>query len=97
MSAPTPGQLRELVLQALHTIVPEADPAEIDPDTALRVQLDIDSMDALNFFIRLHEKLGVDIPERDYGRLTTLNECVAYLAAKLGPAKPHPGDAVGEA
>lgn len=80
----TRDEIRKTVLATLRTIAPEADPAEIRPDTALRVQLDIDSMDALNFFIRLHEKLGVEIPEVDYPKLNTLDECVAYLAAKLG-------------
>ena len=31
----------------------------------LREQLDIDSMDALNFVVGLHGALGVDIPESD--------------------------------
>lgn len=79
----TKDEIRQTVLNTLRTIAPEADPAEIQPDTALRVQLDIDSMDALNFFIRLHEKLGVEIPESDYPKLNTLNECVTYLAAKV--------------
>lgn len=85
MNAATPNRqdLRAAVLDALRRIAPEMDPAVLDPDTALRAQLDIDSMDALNFFIRLHEKLGVEIPEADYPKLNTLNECVEYLAAKL--------------
>lgn len=80
----TPDELRKVVVQTLRSVAPETDPAALDPDAALRVQLDIDSIDALNFFIRLHEKLGVEIPEKDYARLNTLNECVAYLKAKLG-------------
>ncbi len=76
--------VRKTVLHTLHTIAPEADPTQVQPDVALRAQLDIDSMDALNFFIRLHQKLGVDIPEADYPKLNTLNECVSYLVAKLG-------------
>jgi acyl carrier protein len=80
----TPAEIRQVVLHALRTVAPEVDSAAVEPDTALRSQLDIDSMDALNFFIRLHEKLGVEIPEADYAKLNTLNECVAYLGAKLG-------------
>jgi acyl carrier protein len=80
----TRDELTRIVVQTLRTVAPELEPDELQPDAALRVQLDIDSMDALNFFIRLHQKLGVDIPEADYGKLNTLNECVAYLAAKLG-------------
>ena len=80
----TPAEIRQAVLHALRMVAPEMDPAAVEPDTALRSQLDIDSMDALNFFIRLHDKLGVEIPEADYRKLNTLNECVAYLQAKLG-------------
>lgn len=80
----TRDEIKQAVVQTLHTVAPEADASELPPDAAIRVQLDIDSMDALNFFIRLHQKLGVEIPEADYGKLNTLNECVAYLAAKLG-------------
>jgi hypothetical protein len=34
--------------------------------------------------IRLHERLGVDIPEADYARLETLDGTLAYLAQRLG-------------
>lgn len=42
-------------------------------------QLDIDSMDQLNFVIGLHEATGLDIPERDYPRMASLDACVEYL------------------
>ena len=77
-------ELKKVVLQTLRTVAPETDPEQIDADKPIRDQLDIDSMDALNFFIRLHSKLAVDIPEADYARLTTVNECVQFLAAKVG-------------
>jgi acyl carrier protein len=82
-SAMTRDAVRGAVVEALRRVAPEMEPAALQPDTALRVQLDIDSMDALNFFIRLHEKLGVEIPEADYPKLNTLNECVDYLVKKL--------------
>ena len=82
-TAMTRNDLRAAVLDALHRIAPEMEPAALQPDAAIRQQLDIDSMDALNFFIRLHEKLGVEIPEADYPKLNTLNECVDYLAKKV--------------
>jgi acyl carrier protein len=49
----------------------------------LREQLDLDSMDALNFVIALHEELGVEIPETDYAKLATMDGIVAYLLARL--------------
>jgi acyl carrier protein len=38
-------------------------------------------MDFLNFVVALHKQLGVDIPEKDYAKLATLEGCVGYLAA----------------
>jgi acyl carrier protein len=85
----TRAEVRQAVLQALLTVVPEARPAEIDPAAPLREQLDIDSMDFMNFVVALDEALGVDVPEAEYGRLTTLDACVDYLAGRLGvPATP---------
>jgi acyl carrier protein len=40
-------------------------------------------MDWLNVLVGLHERFGVDIPEADYARLTTLNAIVAYLSGKM--------------
>jgi acyl carrier protein len=75
-------QIRTAVLEVLGQIAPEADPAAIDSRVNLRDQLDIDSMDFLNFLIALDRQLHVDIPERDYGQLNTLDACVEYLLAR---------------
>jgi acyl carrier protein len=78
------SELREAVLRALSEVAPEADPGTLRPDVDLRDQLDIDSMDFLNFVIGIHEELQVDIPEADYSRLRTLDDFVDYLGAKIG-------------
>jgi acyl carrier protein len=75
-------EIRTTVLQVLGQIAPEADLAAIRSDKNLRDQLDIDSMDFLNFLIAVDKELHVDIPERDYGKLMTLNACVDYLLAR---------------
>lgn len=82
----TRDQLRQAVLDALLKVAPEARAPDIDPSTPLREQLDIDSMDFMNFVVALDAGLGVDVPEGDYGRLTTLDACVDYLAGRLGIA-----------
>ena len=48
-------------------------------DVAFREQLDLDSMDVLNFVIALHAARGVEIPEADYPKLATLDGCVDYV------------------
>jgi acyl carrier protein len=75
-------EIRTVVLRVLGQIAPEADLATIKSDVSLRDQLDIDSMDYLNFLIGVNNELHIDIPERDYGKLATLDACVDYLAAR---------------
>lgn len=79
----TTDELRGEVLAALAQIAPELEGelAALPDDAELREQLDLDSLDVQNLVAALHERLGVDVPERDYGRLDTLGACVAYLAA----------------
>jgi acyl carrier protein len=78
----TDAEIKAAILDGLAQIAPESDPAELSPNENVRRALDIDSFDFLNFLIGLHEKLGVDIPEADYGKLNTLDEMIAYLAAR---------------
>jgi acyl carrier protein len=79
----TGDELRRVILRVLGEIAPEADLPGLKPDVSLRDQLDLDSMDVLNFVIGLHETLRVDIPEADYPQLLTVNGAMQYLAAAL--------------
>ncbi|MBI4486350.1 MAG: acyl carrier protein [Acidobacteria bacterium] len=78
----TAEDLKRIVIDALTRIAPEIDPASIAPGASFRDQLDLDSMDFLNFVLALHDRLGIDIPETDYPSLYTLDTAVAYLASK---------------
>lgn len=79
----TNEQIQTTVLQMLSEIAPEVDLASIKPDVDFREQLDLDSMDLLNFVIAVDQELGVDIPESDYPRLGSLDAFVAYLSERL--------------
>lgn len=78
-----PDVLHE-VLDALGAVAPEADLSTLDRTEPIRDQLDLDSMDFLRFVESLHERLGVDVPEADYGKLATVDAAAAYLAARAG-------------
>ncbi|MEW5862627.1 MAG: acyl carrier protein [Pseudomonadota bacterium] len=80
----TREQLRTIVLEELRRIAPETEPGALRAERPLREQVDLDSMDWLNFVVALHERLGVEIPEADYAKLGTLDQTLDYLAAKLG-------------
>ncbi len=75
-------ELKSIVLRELGKIAPEFD-SQLDPDTELREQIDLDSMDMLNLMIAIHEATGVEIPEADYPHLSSLSGCVAYLKARM--------------
>jgi len=75
-------EIKALVLNELGKIAPEAN-SDLDSDADLREQIDLDSMDILNLMIAIHEATGVDIPEADYPKLTTLNACAAYLRDRI--------------
>ncbi len=83
----TPAEVRSKVLAALVGVAPEVDPATIKPRVNLRDQLDIDSMDFLNFAIAIHNEFQVDVPERDYAKLSTLDGCVEYVCRALETRK----------
>ena len=79
----TEAETKQIVLDALSNIAPEADFSSIDPARDLREQIDIDSVDFLNFVIGLHKALNIEIPDADVSKLVTLNGCVSYLSAKM--------------
>jgi acyl carrier protein len=74
--------MRQVVLRALSDIAPEVDVDALDPSLELRDQIDLDSVDFLNFVIRLHNQLGIDIPDADVPKLGTLNGCIGYVLSK---------------
>lgn len=82
MTMPSRDEIRAIIFDVLGAIAPEVDPAAIATDRPLREQVDLDSFDFLNVIIRLHERLGIDIPESDYAELATIDGAVAYLARR---------------
>jgi acyl carrier protein len=79
----TEPEIKEAVFKVLGKIAPEANLSNVGPNENLREALDIDSFDFLQFIIRLHESLGIEIPESDYPQLATLAGILRYFALKV--------------
>ena len=77
----TPEAATEIVRAALADVATEADLADVGPDQTLQEGLDLDSIDFLDFVVEIHRRTGLEIPERDYPILSTLDGCVDYLTA----------------
>lgn len=72
--------LRAVVLECLQAVAPEADLATLDAGRTFHDQLDLDSVDYLNFVLTLEKRLGVRIAEVDFPQLSSLDGCLAYLS-----------------
>ena len=65
-------------------IAPEIDLTTVAPDASLHEELDLDSMDFLNFAGAILDETGIDVPERDYPELQSLGGCAQYLVQHTG-------------
>ncbi len=77
---------RATIVRTLREIAPEIDVATLNPDVHLRDQVDLDSMDWLNFILGVGERFDVEIPEAEYARLLTINDFVRYVSAAVAHA-----------
>ncbi|MCH8251441.1 MAG: acyl carrier protein [Planctomycetes bacterium] len=79
-------QIRQMVLDIIAVIAPDADLTDLKGDVRLRDQLDMDSMDFLDIVMELRKRYKVEVPKEDYPQLATLDGTVAYLVPKLQAA-----------
>jgi acyl carrier protein len=79
-------EIMSTLLHILQEMMPEEDVSTLDRGVRLRDQVDLDSMDFVNFLIAVDEQLGVETPEKDYPRLATLDSCVKYFGKRLASA-----------
>ena len=77
----TPDDARALLARVVRGIAPEVDLVEIDPAASLVEAAGLDSMDHLALFDALYEETGIDVPERDYPLVVTIDGFVAYVTA----------------
>lgn len=60
------------------------DVAALDAAKDLRDKTDTDSGAVLHFVNGFHKELGLEIPDMNVGKFTTLNGSVKYLLSKAG-------------
>jgi acyl carrier protein len=80
----TTDQILAVIRDELARLAPEIDFDTADRNRLIQQEFDIDSMDFLNFITALHARLGVNVPEADYTKISTIAAAVAYLADKIG-------------
>jgi acyl carrier protein len=77
----TNDEARELMRSVLRLIAPEADLDSVVQGETIQEALELDSFDFLQFVTGLAEATGLEMPERDYPQLSTVEGCINYLTA----------------
>lgn len=76
-------EIKQELNRLLKEIAPETEPSELNPDEDIRESLNIDSFDTLRFIVAVNESFGIEIPEEDYGKITTIQLLTDYIQKKL--------------
>jgi acyl carrier protein len=79
----TEQELRAIIFLELQKVAPESNLAVLDPAENIREALDIDSFSFLRVLVGIGDRTGIEIPETEYGKVSTLAEMTAYLATRL--------------
>lgn len=73
------ADIRDGIVAELTAIAPEVEESDLSDTELLRDQVDLDSMDWLNFLVRLNQRFAVDIPESQYAALRTIDDLTGYI------------------
>lgn len=71
---------RQALQAAISQVVPDVEPDDLEGRARLRQDLELDSLDFLHLVETIAKTTGVDIPERDYPAVATVDGLVNYLA-----------------
>lgn len=80
----TKQEIKAIIIEEILNIAPDAEEADIPTDAKLQSAIEFDSYDFLTLLTALFERLKVEVPEKDYGMVGTLNEMVEYFAVRMG-------------
>ncbi len=75
--------IRQAVLEIIQDILPDEDLDSLEPDKTFREQINLDSMDFLDIVMELRKRYSIEVPEKDYPNLATMNSSVGYLLPKM--------------
>jgi acyl carrier protein len=81
----TPAETRALLARLLRGVAPEVDLDAVDPAAPMQEEADLDSMDFLNLMTALYDETGIDVPERDYPLVATIDGFVSYVSSAPQP------------
>ncbi len=66
---------------------------EVTEDATFRDDLGADSLDLVDLIMEFEDEFGIEIPEEDAEKITTVGEAIAYIERKIGEKEGEEGDA----
>jgi acyl carrier protein len=75
--------IRKAILEIIRDILPDEDLGGLAPDKTFREQINLDSMDFLDIVMELRKRYSIEVPEKDYPNLATMDSSVGYLMPKM--------------
>lgn len=85
----TEDETARRVLAAMAEAAPGLKLDGLDPERPFRDQLDIDSVDYLNFVMAIERSFGIAVGELDFPKLSTLSGAVVFIrSAQASAGRP---------
>ncbi len=75
----TADKVKEIIVEQLGV-----DPNQVTPEAHFIDDLGADSLDTVELVMAFEENFGVEIPDEDAEKITTVKSAIAYLEEKLG-------------
>lgn len=75
--------IRKAILEIIRDILPDEDLGSLAPDKTFREQINLDSMDFLDIVMELRKRYSIEVPEKDYPNLASMDSSVGYLLPKM--------------
>ena len=76
-------ELKRIFAEELESVAPEVDLSNIAETDDIQEHFDLDSMDIYNLLAALHQRLDIDIPDKDAPKLLTVKNALDYLMPEL--------------
>jgi acyl carrier protein len=78
---------KEILKKVIEVIKGVNESVEEVKETQTLKDIGFDDLDMIEFIMGLEEDLGVEIPDEDADKFTTVESVVNYLDAKINPSK----------
>ncbi len=75
----TADKVKEIIVEQLGV-----DPTQVTPEAHFIDDLGADSLDTVELVMAFEENFGVEIPDEDAEKITTVKSAISYLEGKLG-------------